>query len=346
MRVAQRMVTRNYMKSLNTALGRRAESLERSGSGLKFKKLSENVADGTRAMRIQEERTHSQSALENVETILLEYNSVDSTMDSIDASIQTIQEKVLKAMSDSHGETNRDVLASEIKNLRDQILQFVNAQFADKYLFGGTNNAGPAFDLDSDGKVTFNGVKVEDIYRNADGKYCFLDAGGIEQPVPDCGDVYIDIGLGMKIDSGTPDPRTAFQMSFDSLLMLGYGAGKAGEKYGTPVAGNVIDLLTQLESAVAADNKQAIDDLQGQLVTLNDNMRMSRTDLGTRVNYLERTKDRLENDIDNLSEMESALISADPAEEAINMKMCEHVWLATLQLGTQILPSSLLDFLR
>lgn len=344
MRVAQRMVTRNYMRSLNTAMGRRAESLDRSGSGLKFKRLSDNVADGTRAMRIQEERLHNESALENVENILLEYNSFDSTMKSIDDSIQTIQEKVLKAMSDSYGQGNRDVLAREVANLRDQIVQFANAQFASKHLFGGTNNATPAFDVVG-GKATFNGIPLEDITKDAGGVYVYQDAG-VEKPVPFCENVYMDIGLGMKMNGQNPDPRTAFQVSFDSLMMLGYGPAGTGSPHNTQVAGNILDLLTQLEGSIVSGDKNSIDDCHGQLVRLNDNMRMSRTDLGTRVNYLERTQDRLQNDIDNLAEMESSLISADPAEEAINMKMMEYVWLATLQLGAQILPRSLLDFLR
>ena len=73
---------------------------------------------------------------------------------------------------------------------------------------------------------------------------------------------------------------------------------------------------------------------------------MSRTDLGTRMNFLERVQTRLKADIDNMSEMESKLVSSDPAEEAIKMKECEYVWMAVLQLGSQILPSSLLDYMR
>ena len=56
MRVAQRMISRNYMRTLNNTLSKRAQSLERGDSGLKFNKLSDNVSDGSRAMKIQEER--------------------------------------------------------------------------------------------------------------------------------------------------------------------------------------------------------------------------------------------------------------------------------------------------
>ena len=39
-------------------------------------------------------------------------------------------------------------------------------------------------------------------------------------------------------------------------------------------------------------------------------------------------------------------ISSNPADEAIKLKECEYVWMAVLQLGSQILPSSLLDFMQ
>lgn len=83
MRVAQRMISRNYMRQLNNSLTKRAESLERGDSGLKFNKLSDNVADGSRAMHIQEERYQSTQHLENVENLYAEMKSVDSNIDSI-----------------------------------------------------------------------------------------------------------------------------------------------------------------------------------------------------------------------------------------------------------------------
>lgn len=46
MRVAQRMISRNYRRTVNSSLKKQADTLERSESGLKFKRLSDNVAAG------------------------------------------------------------------------------------------------------------------------------------------------------------------------------------------------------------------------------------------------------------------------------------------------------------
>lgn len=348
MRVAQRMISRNYMKSLNTSLSKRAESFERGTSGLKFSKLSDNVADGSRAMHIQEERYKSTQQLSNVENLLSEMNSVDSNMESIHSIMQSIQEKVLAGMSENYGADKRAVLAQEIASQKEQILQFANAQFSGKYPFSGTNNSvAPFTENPQTGKLQFNGVDVELIqYKN--GEFVYTDpADGQEKKVPNSEDIFADIGLGLKFSNDTQaDPRTAFQVSFSGLKLLGFGAPVVGRD-GTQVASNAYDLLTQIENALTPDlDKAAMDDLHRQLVTLTDQVGMARTDLGTRMNFLDRTKARLETDIDNMSEMESKLVSSDPAEEAIKMKECEYVWMAVLQLGSQILPSSLLDFMR
>lgn len=352
MRVAQRMVTRNYLKSLNSTLSKRAESFSRTDSGLKFSKLSENVADGARAMRVQEERERSEAQLDNVKTIHLEMESANTNLSSIDAILKNVQEKVLQAMNESYGADKRRVIAQEIAQAKEELLQFANAQYGGKYLFSGTNNASAPFTVDeTTGKLLFNGVDVSSITKR-DGKFYYTDAGGDEKLVPQSEEVYMDIGLGLRVigDDATPDPRTAFQSSVSGLNVLGFGPEVPGEKYGTMVSSNAYDVLTQMEKAIynEADgsiDKAALDDQYTQLVDLNDEMRMAQADLNTRVAHLDRMESRLESDITNLTEMETKLISSDPAQEAINLKNAEYVWLATLQLGAKVLPSSLLDFI-
>ena len=168
--------------------------------------------------------------------------------------------------------------------------------------------------------------------------------------VPNSGDTYADIGLGLKISNDQDaDPRTAFQISFSGLSCMGF-AGKDkvetvfGDK-GTEVSGNIYDLLTQIENALVPLDKNTLDDCLTQLVTLTDQVGMVRTDLGNRMQYLELTETRLTDDITNMTALETDLISSDPAEEAIKLKECEYVWLAVMQLGSKILPASLLDFM-
>jgi len=200
-----------------------------------------------------------------------------------------------------------------------------------------------SYTLDADG-TTFVSA--------ADGSKVTIDErAGIPTVVPNSGDTYADIGLGLKISGDmTADPRTAFQVSFSGLTLTGFaGYDKVtpviGDK-GTEVASNIYDLLTQIEGALSPHfDKAGLDDMFTQLVNLTDQVGMTRTDLGNRVQYLELTESRLEDDIQDMTELETDLISSDPAQEAIKMKECEYVWLAVMQLGSKVLPASLLDFM-
>ena len=577
------MVARNYRKQVNDAMTKQAQSLERSSSGLAFSKLSDNVASGSRAMYIQEQRYAATQQLNNVKDLMVEQKSIDSNLSSIHSILQTIQERMLKGMSEDWGESSRQVIAQEIGEKMEQLLQFANAQYAGHTLFGGTNNSVPPFSVSAEGKLQFNGIDVDrifksaedgkyyyykpqvdangnekytiegfgevafdgtnflagestnqtveidgvtyyvngDTYTNADGKsfvadgngystvvidgltyirsdtqnadgsydyfrealgdgsefgrvfrskdgltftemervanvnpdelgdgfelqvkadgvtktfedptklektpealefkpgkhggydqvviggrnfavsgtdeygrlvykptdpldtsgdvytstngLAFMDANGaiaaefkapemlnpVKTVVPNSGETYADIGLGLKINnSSEADPRTAYQVSFSGLAIMGcagisydgetFPGDIIGDKNGTVVSGNLYDLLGQIEEALLKNDQGSLDDCFTQLVTLTDEVGMVRTDLGNRMEYLELTETRLDEDIYNMTTLETDLVSSDPAEEAIKMKECEYVWLALMQLGSKVLPASLLDFI-
>ena len=446
------MVSRNYRRQINNSLAKQNATLERSESGLRFSKLSDDVAAGSRAMHIQEERYQTNQQLENVKDLLAEQKSIDSNLSSMHSILQTIQERVLTGMSEDWGDTAREVIAKEIGEKREQLLQFANAQFGGHTLFGGTNNSTPPFTVSDEGKLLFNGIEVEGIWKDtSDGKYYynklvvdeklgtqysiagqpavagsffskdgetftdatgavafktngnggydtitvngnqytndgngnyqdntgatvytstdglnFTDVGGntvsfsaprmetTAEVVPNSGDTFADIGLGLKISGDQrADPRTAYQVSFSGLTIM----GNAGDDNfnlnpiiganGTQVSGNLYDLLGQIQEALSEPmDKKALDDMYTQLVALTDDVGMVRTDLGNRMEYLQLTQTRLTDDITNMTELETDLISSDPAEEAIKMKECEYVWLALMQLGSKVLPASLLDFMH
>ena len=60
MRITQRTISRNYKRQLNTVMTKRASTMEKGQSGLAFNRLSDNVAAGVRAMKVQEERLTSE----------------------------------------------------------------------------------------------------------------------------------------------------------------------------------------------------------------------------------------------------------------------------------------------
>ncbi len=79
--------------------------------------------------------------------------------------------------------------------------------------------------------------------------------------------------------------------------------------------------------------------------TFNNVLRV-RADIGARMNRLELTLNRLENDIINFTKLMSLNEDIDEAEVIINLKNEENVYRASLASGARIIMPTLMDFLR
>ena len=76
----------------------------------------------------------------------------------------------------------------------------VNSSYNGQFLFSGSNNYGAPFSVDkTTGKLSYNGVPVDDIERRKDGTYFYEDANGTIHDVPLNEDIYMDIGLGIRM---------------------------------------------------------------------------------------------------------------------------------------------------
>lgn len=175
-------------------------------------------------------------------------------------------------------------------------------------------------------------------------------------PVPYSSEIYLDTGLGLTVNRGAEtavDPRTAFQVNVIGLELAGHTGfvnGLAldnGAYTEFSISNNIYDMISQVEKLLAPGySEKSLDAMQMQLTKMNDTMRMARTDVDTRASSLESMITRLKTEIDGMEKLEDSLMTADPANEAINLKDIEYSWQAVLALGSQILPSSLLDYLR
>ena len=127
MRITQRTISRNYKRQLNTVMTKRASTMEKGQSGLAFNRLSDNVAAGVRAMKVQEERLTSGRQLNTIENFREEFKTIDTNLDSIDSILVSARDKVEKALNGTNGGDPREVIAKEIGSLKKQILQFANS---------------------------------------------------------------------------------------------------------------------------------------------------------------------------------------------------------------------------
>lgn len=341
MRVADKTTQRNYLKYLNNARNDYAETNMKIASGNRFIKLSDDVSAGTRMLNSRVELFKSEKQLSNVQAINNEFKAVEDSMMSMnDVLNEIIGTKLVKAATETTGEAGRVTIASEIRSMKEELIQFANMKFATKYPFGGSTAKVAPFSLSDDGKLLYNGIDVDSVQQRADGTRYYVDANGVEQDIAMDNPLYLDIGLGVRVDGDSFNSVSGFEASFSGIQVLGFGTTDDG------MPNNIINILTEIEDKLVNYNQEELKKLQGHLTDRVDVFRTNVTDIGAKTNFLNTMETRLTNQVDNYKFRIDELVGINDAEEATNQSMNDYILKAVVQMGSKILPVSLWDYLR
>lgn len=341
MRVTDRAVGRNYLKHLNQARYDYEQTTNRIGTGKRFTKLSDDVSSGSRVLRTRNDRYKAEKQLDNIQSINQELHATESNMTSINDLLVKVSSEILnKAVNGTNDQKALNVYADEVANLKKELVQFANSKYGKKFLFSGTNAAGAPFSIDDKtGQLKYNGVFVDDIQKDPDG-YFYLDAQGQRQDIPMDDDVYLDIGLGIKMAGTAIDPQTGFKISYSGIDILGFGKDDKGH------SNNLYNALDEIEKALRAGDTDKVGELNNKLKDLRDDFAKHLTDMGSKTQYLDTMEERLKNTVDGYTSRIQDLMGTVPGQEETTLMMNDYTLKAVLQLGSRILPTSLMDYLR
>ena len=211
MRITEGSMMRNYLTSLNKNVKNLSDSNQRLSSGSKYSRVADNISDTSRALVVREQLSRNAQYVDNIEYAGDELSSAESSLTNVNDILKTIMERINRGTSGTLDATDRKVIGNEIDSLKEQVLLSVNAKFGSRYLFGNSNNSDPPFAEGNDGRVLYNGVDVDSIYKDAPtGKLMYknpdFDASDPDSKqymeVPENKDVYIDVGLGIAVSGG------------------------------------------------------------------------------------------------------------------------------------------------
>ena len=148
---------------------------------------------------------------------------------------------------------------------------------------------------------------------------------------------YIDIGLGVKLDSNIDvDPKTVFKNSFDGLEIFGVGDD------------NIILMMDNIIASIT-DDTVSPSYIGAQLDTflgLAGKLNIQVTAIGADTNYLEFTIDRMKLQEINLEERRKEVEAIDPAKAIMDYELQHTAYSAALQMGQRVLMPTLWDYVR
>jgi flagellar hook-associated protein 3 FlgL len=327
---------------LHKSQSKYAETNQRIASGNRFTKLSDDVSAGSRVLRSRMDRYKAQKQLENAQEANAKLKVTEDNMMSMNQILTTVHEnKVVRALNDPTSDQGRAILASEIRSMMAEFLQYANASYGKMFSYGGTNASSAPFTVDSGtGKLLYNGVDMDSITR--DPVTGLLMAGGAEVPMDK--DIYFDIGLGVIMSGPEVNEATAFKVSYSGPEVLGFGVDSDG------VSNNIYNVMNEIQKHLDINDegfdREEVEKWNTKLRSLMDTFRVNLTDIGTKTNFLDAMEQRLKDTIDNHTEKIQTLMGVKDEEEATNQMMNDYVLKAVLQLGSRVLPLSLMDFIR
>lgn len=218
MRIAGSTIRRNYLKNYQRNYSDMFDSEKRIESNRKFSRASESPIDAAKALRVRKAMSELDTSTANLKTADSIYQSAESSMTTISELIQLTYEKLVEGAHGTRNQDDLEIIAKEVDEKAEEMIQMLNVDVADRKIFGGINNTTVAFEIKGDNEtgryVTYNGVPV----NSSSDPFSF----------PDSTVSYLDIGIGMSIDNSTEriDDQTALPITFNGVECTGCGVTK------------------------------------------------------------------------------------------------------------------------
>jgi flagellar hook-associated protein 3 FlgL len=187
-------VNPNYIQQLTAALSRNTAQQQalssQISSGVRLTGLGDDPVAAAQNVQFSAEITTDSTFTQTAATTTARMQVVDSTLGSV---VDQINQAISVATAGNNGTNNasdRSAVATELTSIRDEILGLANTTYSGKYLFSGSQNSSPPFQLDTSttpASVVYSGDNVvnyvttpggQSIATNLPGQQIFTAAGG------------------------------------------------------------------------------------------------------------------------------------------------------------------------
>jgi flagellin-like hook-associated protein FlgL len=136
-------------------------------SGRAYQKISENVTDGSRALRVREKLYRNEQVQRNITAINEELTVAEGNLGTVKDIIVQVHAEAIKIQNGTYNVDEHQAIATLFDSLKDEVLKTSNTSYGEHYVFSGIQNFEPPFAADDvTGEISFNRIPIKDI-----GKY-------------------------------------------------------------------------------------------------------------------------------------------------------------------------------
>lgn len=327
--------------SINFSIGKakaKLEDLQIKGSNLKrIQKPSDDPIGNTDLLAVRSRNMDANQYNRNGDFAKMYLSYTETALEDLTQILMKAKEITIAQSSTVFNPEVRGSVAKEIAQLRNQALGIANRRIGNKYLFAGHKTLTKPFTAEGQYRGDNGAINIEvakDIFIpiNIDGKSLFFSSkssASKESPVLE-GSVLEDLS----------------NIEDDTSFEINNREPASADSQGQPTTVSLFSELESLENALLTDSPEAIQNLLESIDSTFDRIVTHRTKLGSLMNSVENALLNVENEKILNNEFKSKIEDADVAELFSDLNKQQAIINATYKSSSNLLNSSLLNFIR
>ncbi len=173
MRITNSMMVSQFLTDANGSLSRLSKYQQQADSTKRIASIADDPLGTVKSLKARNKLATMEQYQENIKSASSYLSEIESATDSLGELTKQAYESMVSAINDTKTQDQRDILAKEIENLRDEILAVANKTMGTSYMFGGYNFTGstdgaaktPPFSVTDHGDLIYNGVNLSSFSR-------------------------------------------------------------------------------------------------------------------------------------------------------------------------------------
>lgn len=171
MRITNKMLVSNMIVNLQHSMRRLDTYFNQLETGRKFSVPSEDPAGTFLALRAQSEIALNEQLQENIQLGKGWLEVTDTAFNELGEIYHRIKELMVYSANGSHEDSSFGAFASEVKEIRESLLEIGNTQYGERFIFAGQKTTKPPF------------IAVDQPYQGDLGEIKVRLARGVEVPI-------------------------------------------------------------------------------------------------------------------------------------------------------------------
>lgn len=367
MRIADKMNLQQVQNNLSKNRGEMYQLQEQSATQRRINRPSDDPLGATRVLNAKTAEGTQKQFIKSLQFASDFLNFTDQSLGEVGEVISRVKELAINQANEASANKNtRQVVATEVEQLLNQVIQVANRKLGDRYIFAGYRTNQVPFNKFGEYKGDNGEIKIQvnkDAYitMNVPGNKIFLGEGFSENKL-DGVDVprnSEELNL-LKTQEKQEEEQKAQQIPLAQvyskngdktsrgIASVGGPPTENGEisEYAAVDGANIFDVLQQLVISLKTDNRIGIQESLDQLDLAFNQVTMARSQVGSRVMALNNNLEALQKGVVDSKTTASQIEDADVLQLVSDINKADTALKATLETSGRLIQPSLLDFLR